>query len=265
MERLLIVVLTLAMASLGCRKEDNPDPNGNRNGNGNGNGQEPTELTISLGADTTIFFGDTLTLDPGPGYATYLWNDGLSTAPTLPVWEAGTYWVHVTDSLENFGSDTIAVELRYRYHSDTVPCVEGWKTYRLVRLRGNSDYSMSFPCHYNVWTGWDGELWGLSARAPGQKVIFGYSHGAPPFMEDTILVLPNTYMQADIKLIISDMNELEVGAFYYYETKTTLKYYEGWFLFREDEHYIQHSLITFAQGYLDEVAGFLSTVKHTRP
>ncbi|MDX5346820.1 MAG: PKD domain-containing protein, partial [Hymenobacteraceae bacterium] len=50
---------------------------------------------VNLGNDTTICAGTTLTLDAGNAGATYLWSNN-STAQTLAVTTAGTYWVDVT-------------------------------------------------------------------------------------------------------------------------------------------------------------------------
>jgi gliding motility-associated-like protein len=48
-----------------------------------------------LGSDTTLILGDDFYLDPGPGYDSYLWQDG-STYQTYLVVKGGLYWVRVT-------------------------------------------------------------------------------------------------------------------------------------------------------------------------
>jgi gliding motility-associated-like protein len=48
--------------------------------------------TVDLGPDTTLCNGNTITLSAATPGATFLWNDG-SSAPTLSVATAGTYWV----------------------------------------------------------------------------------------------------------------------------------------------------------------------------
>lgn len=63
---------------------------------------------VYLGADTIINPGDTLILDPGPGYNSYLWSDG-SSSQTLMIDTSGIYWVEVTDTVGCSGRDTIAV------------------------------------------------------------------------------------------------------------------------------------------------------------
>lgn len=47
-----------------------------------------------LGNDTTICQGQSLTLNPGPGYNSYLWDNNATTVSRV-VSQAGTYWVQV--------------------------------------------------------------------------------------------------------------------------------------------------------------------------
>lgn len=51
---------------------------------------------VNLGPNATLCNGNTLTLDAGPGYESYLWQNG-STAQTLPVNQPGVYSVTVSD------------------------------------------------------------------------------------------------------------------------------------------------------------------------
>ncbi len=63
--------------------------------------------SLNLGPDASMCPGDSLILDAGFGYSTYLWSTG-DTTQTLPVKGAGTYWVTVSDD-ECTLSDTIEV------------------------------------------------------------------------------------------------------------------------------------------------------------
>ncbi len=68
--------------------------------------------TTSLGNDTTICQGESITLDATTVNATYQWQD-QSTAPTFNVTQEGSYWVKVTDacgSTSISSSDTIHVD-----------------------------------------------------------------------------------------------------------------------------------------------------------
>lgn len=55
------------------------------------------ELIVSMPLPPAVCQGDTVTLDPGQNFATYLWND-LSTGSTLTVTTDGFYSVSVADS-----------------------------------------------------------------------------------------------------------------------------------------------------------------------
>ena len=59
--------------------------------------------SISLGNDTIICFGNSITLDPGPGFSSYLWSDN-STNQTLTVNSSGTYSVDVA----NYGLNMVS-------------------------------------------------------------------------------------------------------------------------------------------------------------
>ncbi|MFC1733786.1 gliding motility-associated C-terminal domain-containing protein [candidate division KSB1 bacterium] len=63
---------------------------------------------VYLGPDTSICFGDSIILNPGPGYLGYLWHD-FSIQPTFTTGFAGTYWVQVADYC-GVASDTIVVD-----------------------------------------------------------------------------------------------------------------------------------------------------------
>ncbi len=63
---------------------------------------------LSLGADTTLCTSNTLLLNAGKGYQSYLWQDG-ATDSTYRVKVAGTYHVQVKDGCGNTFKDTIRV------------------------------------------------------------------------------------------------------------------------------------------------------------
>jgi hypothetical protein len=71
--------------------------------------------SLSLGSDTTVCSDQTVTLDPGSGYSSYLWNDN-SINQTLTAYSAGgldttiMYYVQVINSSSCIlNSDTISV------------------------------------------------------------------------------------------------------------------------------------------------------------
>ena len=66
--------------------------------------------SVSLGADTSFCLGDSIILDPGPGWTAITWQN-LSNTQTQIVSRSGTYWVMVVDSNGCDAEDTIEVEV----------------------------------------------------------------------------------------------------------------------------------------------------------
>jgi gliding motility-associated-like protein len=62
---------------------------------------------VSLGSDTSFCFGTTLTLNPGAGYSSYIWQDS-STNQTFTVSSSGNYFVSVQNNCGT-SSDTIQI------------------------------------------------------------------------------------------------------------------------------------------------------------
>ncbi len=83
---------------------------------------------LALGPDSTLCDSSVLTLDAGPGFRNYRWQDG-STAQTYAVtMVAGQYSVRTTDYCNNVFSDGINVAYRYEtdmsvYPGDTAYCI----------------------------------------------------------------------------------------------------------------------------------------------
>ncbi len=68
--------------------------------------------TTFLGNDTTITWGDTITLDAGAGFASYLWSTSESTQ-TIRVSDEGTYSVIITNEYGCTGSDEINIDTMF--------------------------------------------------------------------------------------------------------------------------------------------------------
>jgi len=71
----------------------------------------PITCSVNLGADTSVCSADSLVLDAGTSFHTFLWSDS-SSAQTLSITQSGSYWVQATDTVTGcMASDTIAVML----------------------------------------------------------------------------------------------------------------------------------------------------------
>jgi gliding motility-associated-like protein len=68
-----------------------------------------TQPDIDLGNDTIVCLGDTLWLDPGQGYTSYLWQDNTIFS-LFPVVSEGTYSVEVTDEYDCVANESVNVE-----------------------------------------------------------------------------------------------------------------------------------------------------------
>ncbi len=68
-------------------------------------------VSVDIGTDTTACKGDTINLDAGPGFASYMWNTD-STNQSIDVDTSGTYWVTVTDSNGCEASDSATIKFK---------------------------------------------------------------------------------------------------------------------------------------------------------
>ena len=64
--------------------------------------------TLSLGPDIILCQDSTVILDAGPGFTTYLWQDG-SNAQTFAATTFGTFWVEVTDTCGTVQRDSVLI------------------------------------------------------------------------------------------------------------------------------------------------------------
>ncbi len=62
----------------------------------------------NLGPNQTVCPGTPVTLDPGPGFASYVWINGPSS-PTYTVTSPGTYIVYVYNSFNCYATDTVVI------------------------------------------------------------------------------------------------------------------------------------------------------------
>jgi gliding motility-associated-like protein len=67
---------------------------------------------VSLGNDTSIFPGSTITLSPNQDFEASLWSTG-ETAPAITVAQAGEYWIEVTDTNGCKNNDLINITMNF--------------------------------------------------------------------------------------------------------------------------------------------------------
>lgn len=127
----------------------------------------PVLPTINLGPNQVSCGGNSIILDAGPGYASYLWDDN-STGQTRTVTGPGTYFATITTPQGCTASDTVLVT------SDT-------------NIVANFDFSIRLGCDYDTviitntssaactqfaWSFDDG----TSSNTPGPILIHSYSN-----------------------------------------------------------------------------------------
>lgn len=80
-------------------------------------------VDVDIGPDSTLCFGQFITLDAGFGFVEYLWNDG-SSFQSVTVYESGTYSITVQDYLGCYGYDDAVIEIADTVNlgQDTIFC-----------------------------------------------------------------------------------------------------------------------------------------------
>lgn len=80
---------------------------------------------VNLGSDTSICPGNSIVLNAGSGYASYLWSSG-GTGSAITATTPGTYYVDVVDGCGNASSDTIIVSaappIIFNIGADRIKC-----------------------------------------------------------------------------------------------------------------------------------------------
>ncbi len=166
---------------------------------------------ISLGNDTSFCYGNTVILDPGAGYQSYLWQNG-STAQTMVAATTGTYWVEVSDSLGCIAKDTVFIEAYMDFEisigEDTVRICQGDYVF-LTGPEGYADY---------LWQDGSGfpTLLADTAGTYWLEVTDENGCAARDSMELIVHVIPKNLLGSDT--IICPGEELNLQALTGYET-----------------------------------------------
>ncbi len=80
---------------------------------------EEFPLSIDLGPDTTLCYGESLELDANLQHQNFKWSNSNNSVPTQTVTESGVYWLSATNSCGVF-SDTIIVTFEKPINTETV-------------------------------------------------------------------------------------------------------------------------------------------------
>jgi gliding motility-associated-like protein len=88
---------------------------------------------VTLNNDTTLCSGDSRILNAGPGYTSYLWNNG-NTSQTISVNSLGTYAVLVTDNNGCKGTDTSFIKKFLPLPANFLPADSAICNYGTVQL-----------------------------------------------------------------------------------------------------------------------------------
>ena len=96
----LLILVSFSLLILSCKKKADETTS------------PPAALTVDLGADRTIFEGDSLLLDAGNAGSTYLWSTGAATQKIV-VDTTGKYWGKVTNGSRT-ASDTVLTFVSYK-------------------------------------------------------------------------------------------------------------------------------------------------------
>ncbi|WP_439883139.1 LamG-like jellyroll fold domain-containing protein [Pontibacter sp. MBLB2868] len=87
--------------------------------------QEATPVTVDLGADRNLCFGEKVTLSAPAGQAAYKWNTG-ATSPSITAATTGNYWVEVTNTAGCVTRDEVKITVRnepkLQWQSETFVC-----------------------------------------------------------------------------------------------------------------------------------------------
>jgi gliding motility-associated-like protein len=153
-------------------------------------------VPVNLGADTSFCFGDSLTLDAGSGFASYVWNTG-ATAKSIVVKSQGMYAVASSTSHGCTSRDTLLVQNVFDLPNLQI-------AYNSVLCEGNSrvlDAGSSFSNYH----------WSTGESTPQIEVIAAgnYSvtvtdmHGCKSYDTaklDFIQPLPTAFLPADMSI-----------------------------------------------------------------
>jgi len=170
---------------------------------------------VSLGEDLTICPGESVVLDPGPEFFSYMWTDG-SNNQTITVSQPGSFRVQVTDTAQCSNADTVRVfvsEAPQAIYDFTLEIFELFVTARFENNSLNADQFIwdfgdgttsneSAPTHdYNDIDIFEGSVFevcltainGCTENTICQEVFLSITATLNPGSGEGILIYPNPH------------------------------------------------------------------------
>jgi gliding motility-associated-like protein len=156
--------------------------------------------TINISYADTVCIGQQVMLDPGSGFATYLWQDG-STAQNQLAYEEGIYWVQVIDNNNCRAVDTVQlvpcnIEMlipnAFTPNGDGLndtfkPIISGWEPSSYLMQIYTKWGQLIFETN-NYTEGWDGTANGVLVMP--NTFVYVISYEAPSYVTRTALKSP---------------------------------------------------------------------------
>lgn len=143
---------------------------------------------ISLGNDTALLPGTTVTISPGSDFRAYEWSDG-ETTPAITVSQPGTYSVVVTDTNGCKASDQINITIKLYIPEFFTPNGDGINDrWEIEYFRTNPGATIEIFDRFGNrlskyrgdQNGWDGRYNGIPVKADSYWYVITFDDGTAP-------------------------------------------------------------------------------------
>ena len=142
---------------------------------------------VSLGNDTSLLPGNSISISPGDDYRLYNWTTGES-GPSLEVTHPGEYGVQVTDSNGCTASDAITITMELHIpefftpngdtYNDTWD-IEYFRTNPRAKIDIYDRFGNRMISYRGNDPGWDGTFGGIHVRADSYWYVISFDDGSP--------------------------------------------------------------------------------------
>lgn len=148
---------------------------------------------FTLGNDTSIFPGTTITLSPNQDFEAYNWSTN-ETSQTINVGQSGTYWLEVTDTNGCKNNDQIEVTMAFFIPEFFTPNGDGINdNWALEYFRNKTGYQINVYDRYgklltDEGQDWDGKYNGIDLPADTYWYIITFDDGTKPVKGNVSIV-----------------------------------------------------------------------------